>query len=105
MRLAPKDGESVLKWVDILRNRGFFVSLKPSTSPPPAGSGLAPDAFVLIIQTKYQKECWNMHGGCFAAIDATHNTTHYQNMSLFTLLVRDKWGHGTPNLVKMDRLI
>lgn len=35
-------------------------------------------------------------GTKFAAIDATHNTTHYENMSLFTLLVRDNFGHGIP---------
>lgn len=29
-------------------------------------------------------------------IDATHNTTYYENMSLFTVLVRDRWGHGIP---------
>ena len=30
----------------------------------------------------------------FAGIDATHNTTHYENTNLFTVIVRDKWGYG-----------
>ncbi|KAJ7029780.1 hypothetical protein C8F04DRAFT_1368893 [Mycena alexandri] len=28
-------------------------------------------------------------------IDGTHNTTHYENMTLFTLLVRDEYGHAS----------
>ena len=27
-------------------------------------------------------------------IDATHNTTQYEGVSLFTVIVRDAWGHG-----------
>jgi hypothetical protein len=34
------------------------------------------------------------HGKNFAGIDATHNTTQYENVSLFTVMVRDRWGHG-----------
>jgi len=94
VRLAAQDGESVLKWVGILRAQGHYVELKTSVQDPPAGSGLEKDVFVLVLQTKYQQECWNEHGDRFSGIDATHNTTHYQNMSLFTLLVRDRWGHG-----------
>lgn len=42
------------------------------------------------------RECWQSLGHTYAGIDATHNTTHYENMSLFTLMVQDKWGHGEP---------
>jgi hypothetical protein len=96
IRLASQDGPSVLEWVRKLREQGHFVFLKTSSeaSPVDAALPLAADSFVLIIQTKYQCECWEKHGGSFAGIDATHNTTHYENMSLFTLLARDKWGHG-----------
>lgn len=94
VRLSPNDGSSVLKWVHILKERGDFVRMKTSVDQPPEGSNLERDSFVLIIQTQYQRECWQKHGARFAGIDATHNTTHYQGMSLFTLLVRDKWGHG-----------
>lgn len=84
----------MLEWVDKLRADGHFVFLKRSCDPPPADSSLADDAFVLIIQTQYQREFWREHGEHFAGLDATHNTTQYENMSLFTLLARDKWKHG-----------
>ena len=58
------------------------------------GSGLAVDTFVLMIQTHYQKEVFEKYGHGFAGIDATHNTTHYENMSLFTVIIQDNWGHG-----------
>ena len=76
VRLAPQDGPSVLKWIERLREAGHYVEFKGSYDPPPPHSNVENNAF-------------------FAGIDATHNTTHYENMSLFTLLVRDKWGHGT----------
>ena len=94
VRLATQDGPSVLKWVEKLRAEGAHVAIKTSSDPSPSGSDLESDIFVLIIQTAYQRECWRNHGGRFAGIDATHNSTHYENMSLFTLLVCDKWGHG-----------
>ena len=94
IRLAAQDGASVLEWVKQLRERGHFVELKTSAEPPPANSYLERNSFILIIQTRYQRECWGKHGSRFAGIDATHNTTHYENMSLFTLLIRDPWGQG-----------
>ncbi|KAJ3506163.1 hypothetical protein NLJ89_g7021 [Agrocybe chaxingu] len=93
VQLASQDGPSVLKWVENLRERGHYVEIKTSSDQPPDNSNLDSNAFVLIIQTKYQRECWQRHGSRFTGIDATHNTTHYENMSLFTLLARDKWGH------------
>ena len=33
-------------------------------------------------------------GSDFVSIDATHNTTEYAGLNLFTILVRDWWGHG-----------
>ena len=94
IRLASQDGASVLEWVEKLRERGHFVALKSSSDLPPTDSGLEKDTFVMIIQTQYQWNCWRKHASRYAGVDATHNTTHYENMSLFTLLVRDRWGHG-----------
>jgi capsular polysaccharide biosynthesis protein len=96
IRLASKDGASVLQWVDNLKEAGHYVTIKTASdpSPPDAALPLAHDSFVLIIQTRYQRECWQKLGKNFAGVDATHNTTHYENMSLFSLMVRDKWGHG-----------
>lgn len=95
IRLDSQDGQSTKEWVHNLEKRGELLGFKGSSDVPPAGSALAPDTFALCVQTKYQRECWNKWGGKFAGLDATHNTTHYQGMSLFTVIVRDKWGHGT----------
>lgn len=94
VRLASDDGESVLLWVERLRALGHHLELKRSCDPTPEGSTVAKETFILIIQTKYQRECWQRYGTKFAGLDATHNTTHYTNMSLFTLMTRDKWGQG-----------
>lgn len=97
IRLAKSDGQSILLWAERLRRIrkiGCHVILKSVSEPAPEGSELQPDSFVLIIQTPYQKESWRKHGNQYAGIDATHNTTQCENMSLFTLLVRDRWGHG-----------
>jgi hypothetical protein len=94
IRLAKQDGASILKWVEKLKSDGHYVFIKTSAGPPPPSSNLDRDVFLLIIQTKYQQECWQKHGGRFAGIDATHNTMQYKDMNLFTLMVRDRWGHG-----------
>lgn len=94
IRLDANDGESVLQWVERLRESGEVLAFKSSTCAVPKGSNLAADAFVLVIQTKYQQEMYRKWGNEFIGIDATHNTTHYEKMSLFTIMVRDQWGHG-----------
>jgi hypothetical protein len=85
---------SILQWVEKLREAGELVAFKATCDPPPEGSQLAKDVFVLIIQTPYQRHVFRDVGNAFAGIDATHNTTHYENLSLFTIIVRDRWGHG-----------
>ena len=49
---------------------------------------------LVIIQTPWQRERWEELGRHYLGIDATHNTTHYQNVLLFTLMARDRWGRG-----------
>jgi hypothetical protein len=71
-----------------------LLAFKCSSDPPPVNSGLAADVFILIVQTAYQRDVFQQDGHSFAGIDATHNTTQYENTSLFTVLVRDRWGHG-----------
>ena len=62
---------------------------------PPQGSGLAKETFTLIIQNDYQQEAFAKYRHhSFAGLNAMHNTTHYENMSLFTVMVCDHWGHG-----------
>ena len=65
------------------------MAFKSGTGPVPPGSKLASDAFALIIQCPYQREVFKKDGRSFAGIDATHNTTHYENMSLFTVIIHD----------------
>jgi len=90
--LHRDDGQSILQWVEWLK--GDILAFKSSAEAAPAGSGLDADSFVLILQTEYQREVFEKEGHSFAGIDATHNTTHYVNTSLFTVIVRDRWGHG-----------
>ena len=104
IRLDPSDGRSVQLWVERMKSEGYFVDLKGTGDAPPAGSSLASDAFVLIIQTKYQKHCWEKWGSRYAAMDATHNTTHYVNMSLFTLMAGDDHGHGKSSFQGLFRV-
>jgi len=94
IRLHPHDGPSIVLWAAWLREEGALLAFKANCDSPPVGSTLARNAFVLIVQTEYQKKSFQNLGNSFMGIDATHNTTHYENVSLFTLIVRDKWGHG-----------
>jgi hypothetical protein len=96
IRMHSKDSLSTLEWVNRCREDGSLLAFKASSDPAPLNSELDADAFALCIQTRYQQECWEKHGRSFAGLDATHNTTYYENMSLFTVLVRDPWGHGIP---------
>jgi hypothetical protein len=96
IRLADSDGESVVLHNERLQKAGSNVFLKRSCDPSPLGSGLAHNAFVLIIQTKYQQKCFQEWGNSFAGLDAIQNTTCYEGFSLFTLMLRDPWGMGFP---------
>ena len=85
---------SIWVWVTLIQQDSGEAFLKDKLDPPPLGSGLDPDTFVLCIQTKFQREQFQRLGSNFVFIDATHNTTQYLAISLFTLIVRDSWGHG-----------
>jgi hypothetical protein len=51
--------------------------LKDKLGPPPPGSGLSADTFVMRFQTQFQTEQFQELGSNFLSIDATHNTTQY----------------------------
>ena len=95
IRLDDNDAISVRLWVARLHQAGAEAILKDKLDPPPLGSGLSSDVFILCIQTQFQKEKYQELGSNFLSIDATHNTTQYAGLQLFTLIVRDLWGHGT----------
>jgi hypothetical protein len=92
--LDRDDGESIVQWVDRLHVHGEILGFKSGLQPAPKGSGLDEKAFILMVQTTYQKEVFKKYGNDFMGIDATHNTTYYKGMNLFTIMVRDHWGHG-----------
>ena len=81
-------------WISNIQQDGGEATLKDKLDPPPPGSELSLDVFVLCVQTKFQKDQFQKLGCNFVSIDATHNTTKYKGMNLFTIIVRDFWGHG-----------
>lgn len=81
--------------MEILKDEDDSVlAFKSVADVPPEGSQLGANDFVLILQDSYQKEQFEKHGSKFSGIDATHNVTYYKGMLLFTIIVRDNWGHG-----------
>ena len=94
IQLDLNDAISTRDWVNTFRSEGEFMYYKDKRDPPPDGSDLASDLFILCIQTKFQKEAYNRLGNVFLGIDATHNVTQYKGILLFTLMARDHWGHS-----------
>ena len=94
IRLHPRDEVSIRKWLDILRLEGANTFCKDKLDHSPLGSGLSEDLFCLVLQTKFQSDMFRELGNALICIDATHNTTCYSGVSLFTIMVRDHWGHG-----------
>jgi hypothetical protein len=94
IRLDANDAHSTRIWVDKLQSQGDFVYYKDKRDPPPEGSDLASNLFILCIQSTFQKGAYERLGNGFLGIDATHNVTQYKGILLFTLMARDNWGHG-----------
>ena len=71
------------------------VFYKDKLTPPPSASKLQGDTFILCVQTPFQMDAFQCLGnGGFIGIDATHNVTHFPDVLLFTIIARDRWGHG-----------
>ena len=94
IQLHPEDAISVMLWVDRLKAENINVFYKDKTRPPPPESGLNNDSYVLCIQTPFQQDAFQRLGNRFIGIDATHNITIYLGFLLFTIIVRDNWGHS-----------
>jgi hypothetical protein len=94
IRLDANDAHSTRIWVNKLQSQGTFVYYKDKRDPPPEGSDLTDNLFMLCIQSKFQMEAYARLGNGFLGIDATHNVTQYKGILLFTLMARDNWGHG-----------
>jgi len=93
IRLHPEDLISVRLYTDQLKAQHAQVFYKSKEDL--STSRLLGDAFVLCIQTCFQLHVFERLGNGFIGIDATHNTTQYQDLLLFSIIARDQWGHGT----------
>ena len=91
VQLDPNDAHSIRLWAEQIQSRGDLAYYKDKSDPPPEGSNLACSVFMLCIQTRFQMESFRRLGDAFMA---THNVTGYTGLQLFTIMVRDHWGHG-----------
>jgi hypothetical protein len=92
--LHPEDAISIRLWIDKLKSDNAQIFYKDKIDPPPRDSTLHEDVFVICFQTAFQVDAFRRLGGGFIGIDATHNITYYQDLLLFTIVARDRWGHG-----------
>jgi hypothetical protein len=92
--LHKKDVISVNLWIDWLKEKNILVFIKDKITPPPPGSDLDSGAYILYMQTPFQLDMFWRLGKGFIGIDTTHNVTHYEDFLSFTIIVRDRWGHG-----------
>jgi hypothetical protein len=75
--------------MDRLKDENVHMFYKDKLNPPPLESRLQPDSFILYIQTGFQLDTFWHFGQGFIKIDATHNTTQYQDLLLFIIVARD----------------
>ena len=94
IRLHPDDAVSTRLLMEQLSSKGTLTFYKDKQDHAPIDSRLPDDAFVLCIQTSFQLDTFQHLSNGFIGIDATHNTTQYQDLLLFTIIARDQWGHG-----------
>ena len=93
--LHPEDAISIKLWMDRLKEDNISVFYKDKLTPPPPASRLQGDTFILCVQTPFQINTFQrLRDGGFIGIDATHNVTHFQDMLLFMIITRDRWGHS-----------
>ena len=92
--MHPEDAISTQIWADKLRSENARVFHKNKLDLPPPDSSLQQDEFVMCIQTPFQLDAFRRLGDYFIGIDATHNITIYEGLQLFTVIARDRWGHG-----------
>jgi hypothetical protein len=94
IRLHPDNALSTRLLLEHLASEGANIFYKDKQDRTPIDSRLPDDAFVLCIQTSFQLDAFRHLGNGFIGIDATHNVTQYQDLLLFTIIARDRWGHG-----------
>jgi len=92
IRLHPDDALSTKILIKQLSREGvltFYQDKQCRIDPR-----LPEHTFVLCIQTRFQLDAFRRLGNSFIRIDATHNITQYQDLLLFTIIARDRWGRG-----------
>jgi hypothetical protein len=94
IRLHKEDAISTKLWVDRLKAKNILIFYKDKLDPPPSGSKLQGEDFVMCIQTAFQVDAFRHLGNGFIGIDATHSITQYTDFLLFTIIARDWWGHS-----------
>jgi hypothetical protein len=94
IRLHPDDALSTRLMLEHLASKDANTFYKDKQDRAPIDSRLPEDAFVMCIQTSFQLDAFRHLGNGFIGIDATHNVTQYQDLLLFTIIARDRWGHG-----------
>ena len=90
------DALSVKMIVNECREEAFdpILLYKPQHSSIPYYATLPIDAFVLAIQTKWQKELYEEYSQSILCLDSTHGTNAYQ-FKVITCIVPDDFGKGT----------
>ena len=94
IRLHPQDGASMKLWVERLKEENILIFYKDKLDASPPGLPMHENDLLLCIQTPYQLDAFRRLGHRFIGIDATHNTTQYKDIMLYTMIARDDWGHG-----------
>ena len=95
IRLHHDDAISTQLLIEQLAAEGTRIVYKNKQDRDQIPPGIPEDAFVLCIQTEFQLDAFRRLGSGFIGIDATHNITQYQDLLLFTIIARDRWGRGT----------
>lgn len=93
------DATSVEAIVNELHEEPFDPVLfyKPQHRKSPEYASLPDDAFVLAIQTEWQKELYEEYSSSILCIDSTHGTNAYQ-FKVITCIVPDDFGKGERKL-------
>lgn len=94
-RQDGNDAVSVHRWVAKLRKLDCILDYHQAGDPH---DSIDSEDFSLIIQTPWQRRIFAETGEYVLCMDGTHNTQVY-GYTLFTLLSRDKYGHGQWNFI------
>ena len=68
IRYDENDVISIRVWIALIQQDGGSAILKDKLDPLPQESGLSPETFVLCIQTKFQRDQFQMLGSTFCLL-------------------------------------